>query len=82
MRLRMEPVVFMEVAILGKDRNLNLNLRCDLISINSSLAILYTCFSVTNILAPAIVSIMGPSLSMFLGGTTYLWVNLNKDAIN
>jgi hypothetical protein len=68
----MEPVVFMEVVISGKDRNLNLNLRCDLISMNSSLAILYSCFSVTNILAPAIVSIMGSSLSMFLGGTTYL----------
>jgi hypothetical protein len=39
-----------------------------------SMAILYACFALTNIFAPAIVSIIGASLSMFLGGITYLSV--------
>ncbi|CAF1214416.1 unnamed protein product [Adineta ricciae] len=36
-----------------------------------SMAILYSFFALTNVFAPAIVSILGPSVSMFLGGSTY-----------
>ncbi|CAM4814393.1 unnamed protein product, partial [Rotaria magnacalcarata] len=36
-----------------------------------SSAILYACFAITNIFAPAIVSMLRPALAMFLGGTTY-----------
>ncbi|CAF0905754.1 unnamed protein product [Rotaria sordida] len=37
----------------------------------TSMAILYSCFALTNIFAPAIVSIFRPAVAMFLGGTTY-----------
>ncbi|CAF1006167.1 unnamed protein product [Adineta steineri] len=37
-----------------------------------SMAILYSFFSLTNVFAPAIVAILGPAVSMFFGGTTYL----------
>ena len=45
---------------------------CRLTEFVFSLAILYSCFSVMNIFAPAVVSIVRPAASMFLGGTTYL----------
>ncbi|CAF3966651.1 unnamed protein product [Adineta steineri] len=37
-----------------------------------SLGIASACMAITNIFAPVIISILGPSISMFMGGTTFL----------
>ena len=39
---------------------------------DSSQAIVYSCCTIANIFAPAAVSIFGPTVAMFVGGTTYL----------
>ena len=38
----------------------------------SSQAIVYSCFTIVIIFAPAAVSILGPTVAMFVGGMTYL----------
>ena len=48
--------------------------RCPSTNCYESLAIVYIFFAVTNIFAPAVVSVLGPTVSMFVGGSTYLSV--------
>ncbi|CAF0968190.1 unnamed protein product [Didymodactylos carnosus] len=43
----------------------------------TSFAIIYSSFTVVNIVSPAIVSILGPSLSMFIGASTYFFYVLS-----
>lgn len=70
MRRRMVVLLFKEVVISGEKETLVDVFFC-MVS-NSSSAIIYSCFAGTNIFAPAVVSTLGPTVSMFIGGTTYL----------
>lgn len=63
--------LFMEVVISGEIKNFT-TVWFIIIYVNSSMAILYAFFALTNIFAPAIVSILRPAVSMLLGATTYL----------
>jgi hypothetical protein len=41
--------------------------------LNKSLAVVYKFLALTNAFAPAIVFILGPTISVFIGGLTYLF---------
>jgi hypothetical protein len=50
---------------------LNVLLRNE-VKLISSQAMLYSCFAIVNVFIPALISIIGPAVAMFLGAIAYL----------
>lgn len=44
---------------------------CRLLRVSCSMAIIYGVYSTCNLIAPSVVALIGPQLSMFFGGLLY-----------